>query len=131
LEPQKNAGLVRFVRMMIALRKSHFALSRERFVNRVSWHGVKVGDPDWTGQSRTLAFHLHARQGHPDLYVMFNAHWESQRFNLPHGGHWMRLVDTTLPSPDDIVEEASAVALWPADHYIMSPRSAVILVGVR
>jgi glycogen operon protein len=130
---RKNAGLVRFVRLMIALRKRHFALSREQFVNRVSWHGVKVGDPDWTGHSRVLAFHLHGWHHHPDLYVMFNSHWESQRFNLPHGGQWRwkRLVDTNLPSPDDIVEEAHAVALCPADHYIMSPRSAVILIGSR
>ncbi len=124
---QKNAGLVRFVRRMIALRKRHFALSREQFVNRVGWHGVKVGEPDWTGQSRTLAFHLHGR---PDLYVIFNAHWESQRFNLPPcNGQWKRLVDTSLPSPDDIVEEQQSVALRPTDHYIMSPRSAVILIG--
>jgi glycogen operon protein len=131
---QKNQGLVRFVRLMIALRKRYFALSREQFVNRVSWHGRKVGDPDWTGQSRALAFHLHGWHGHPDLYVGFNSHWESQRFALPpHDGQWRwkRLVDTNLPSPDDIVEEAHAVPLRPADHYIMSPRSAVILVAPR
>jgi glycogen operon protein len=33
---RKNAGLVRFVRLMIALRQRHFALSREQFVNRVA-----------------------------------------------------------------------------------------------
>lgn len=129
---RKNAGLVRFVRRMIALRKRYFTLSREQFVNHVSWHGVKVADPDWTGQSRTLAFHLHGWHEHPDLYVLFNAHWESQRFNLPScPGQWKRLVDTNLASPEDIVEEQDAVALRPVDHYIMSPRSAVILVGTR
>jgi glycogen operon protein len=131
---QKNAGLVRFVRAMIALRKTHFTLSREQFVNRVSWHGTKVGDPDWTGAARALAFHLHGQHGHPDLYVMFNAHWETRRFNLPshHGRHeWRRLVDTNLSSPDDITEEADAVPVRPADHYIMSPRSAVILIAPR
>ncbi len=131
---QKNAGLVRFVRLMIALRKKHFALSREQFVNRVSWHGRNVGEPDWTGMSRVLAFHLHGGHGQPDLYVMFNAHWESQRFNLPvarRSRHWKRLVDTNLSSPDDIVEEPNAVSLHPADHYIMSPRSAVILMASR
>jgi isoamylase len=131
---RKNAGLVRFVRTMIALRKKHFALSREQFVKRVSWHGLKVGDPDWTGASRTLAFHLHRWQGQPDLYVIFNSHWESQRFHLPPLDgcwNWKRLVDTNLSSPDDIVEDQHAVALRPADHYIMSPRSAVILLAVR
>ncbi|MGH7172009.1 MAG: glycogen debranching protein GlgX [Gemmataceae bacterium] len=131
---RKNAGLVRFTRKMIDLRKRCFAHSQDQFVNRVSWHGVKLGDPDWTGQSRTLAFHLHGWRAHPPLYVLFNAHWESQRFDLPpHNGpwRWKRLVDTNLPSPDDIVEEQDAVALRPEDHYIMSPRSAVILIGSR
>jgi glycogen operon protein len=131
---RKNAGLVRFVRMMIALRKKHFALSREQFVQRVSWHGHKLGEPDWTGMSRTLAFHLHRQQTHPDLYVIFNSHWESYRFQLPHldgHWHWKRLVDTNLAAPDDIVEDQHAIALHPADHYIMSPRSAVILIASR
>jgi glycogen operon protein len=129
---EKNAGLLRFTRLMIALRRRHFALSREQFVNRASWHGIRVGDPDWTGQSRALAFQLHGWHGQPDFYVMFNTHWETQRFNIPPRDgqwRWKRLVDTNLPSPDDIVEEAAAVPLRPADHYIMSPRSAVILIS--
>ena len=63
---------------------------------------------------------------------MFNAHWEWQQFALPpHDGqwHWRRLVDTNLPSPDDIVEEKDAVPLRPADHYLAAPRSAVILIA--
>jgi glycogen operon protein len=126
---EKNAGLLRFTRMLVALRKRHFALDREQFVNRVSWHGTAVGEPDWTGQSRTLAFQLH---GQPNLYVLFNAHWDWQKFALPlHDGRrsWRRLVDTNLPVPDDVVEESDAVALCPADHYLAAPRSAVILIG--
>jgi glycogen operon protein len=128
---EKNAGLLRFTRMMIALRKKHFALGREQFVQRVSWHGRKVGEPDWTGQTRALAFQLHGRHGQPDLYVFFNAHWEWQKFNLPQPGRgrWRRLVDTNLAPPEDVVEDRDAVALQPADHYLVAPRSAVILVA--
>jgi glycogen operon protein len=129
---QKNAGLVRFTRMIIALRKQSFSMSREQFINRVSWGGAHVGLPDWTGQSRALAFRVHGSAGQPDFYVMFNALWESQRFHLPplhKATGWRRLVDTTLPSPDDIVEAEAAVSLHPGDHYLMSPRSAVILIG--
>jgi glycogen operon protein len=129
---EKNLGLLRFTRLMISLRKRRFSLSREQFVNRVSWHGAKVGDPDWTGQKRVLAFQLHGWHGQPDLFVIFNAHWEWQAFALPpHDGawHWRRLVDTNLPVPDDIVEEQDAVPLRPADHYVAAPRSAVVLVA--
>jgi glycogen operon protein len=129
---ETNAGLVRFTRMMIALRRKYFALTREQFVGRVTWHGTTVGEPDWTGQKRNLAFQLRGSPGQPDLYVLFNAHWEWQKFALPpHGGqwHWKRLVDTNLPGPDDIVELKDAVPLRPADQYVAAPRSAVILVA--
>jgi glycogen operon protein len=131
---QKNAGLLRFVRLMISLRKKFFALSREQFVNRVSWHGTKPGDPDWTGQKRLLAFQLHGGHGRPDLYVLFNAHSEAQKVHLPpHEGHWQwkRLVDTNLPVPDDICDDKDAVPLRPADHYVTAPHSAVILMSRR
>ncbi len=129
---RKNAGLLRFTRMMIALRKEYFELNREEFVNRVSWHGTKIGDPDWTGKSRTLAFQMYGWHEKPDVYVMFNAHWEWQDFCLPpHEGEWRwrRLVDTRLNSPDDIVEQDHAVSLDPADRYNAGPRSTVILIS--
>ncbi|HYF47942.1 MAG TPA: glycogen debranching protein GlgX [Planctomycetota bacterium] len=129
---EKNPGLLRFTQKMIALRKQHFALSREQFCNRVSWHGPKVGDPDWTGQSRTLAFQMHGWHSQPDFYVMFNAHWENRRFNIPpHEGQWRwrRLVDTNLASPEDIVSEQQAIKLQPGDHYVVAPRSTVILIS--
>jgi glycogen operon protein len=127
---QKNAGLLRFTRMMIALRMRHFALSPERFVQRVVWHGERPNEPDWTGQRRSLAFLLRGVHGQADLYVVFNASDQWQRFTLPQGrGRWRRLVDTNLPAPDDIVEEHNAVPLSPADHYVVSPHSAVILMA--
>jgi glycogen operon protein len=128
-----NAGLLRFTQHLIALRRRHFALSRQHFVQRVTWHGTRVGEPDWTGQRRALAFQLHGGHGKPDLYVLFNAHWEWQKFQLPaHDGYqwsWRRLVDTNLPPPDDIVEDRDAVPLRPADHYVAAPRSTVILIA--
>lgn len=128
---QKNASLLRFTRLLIALRKKHFALSREQFVQRVAWHGTRVGDPDWTGQSRALAFHLHGSHNLPDFYVIFNAHWDWQRFFLPPPGgrRWRRLVDTNLPMPEDIVEDRDAVPINPGDHYVVAPRSVVVLIA--
>jgi glycogen operon protein len=129
---EKNAGLLRFTRLLIALRRRHFAVGRDQLVNRVSWHGTRLGEPDWTGQKRTLAFQLHVGHGRPDLYVLFNAHWEWQKFALPQRDgqwRWRRLLDTNLAVPDDIVEEKDAVPLRPADHYDAAPRSAVVLIG--
>jgi isoamylase len=128
----KNADVLRYARMMIALRMRHFALSREEFVNRTSWHGTQLGNPDWTGESRVLAFQMHGWHERPDIYVMFNAHWQPRRFTLPGRDwqdRWRRLVDTSLPSPEDIVEDNEAVPLNPADHYVVNPRTTVILVS--
>jgi len=129
---EKNEGLLRFTRMMIAIRKRHFAINREEFINRVSWHGAQIGDPDWTGESRILAFQMHGWHSQPDLYVLFNAHWEWQSFALPQQDHerpWRRLVDTRLDSPGDIVDEQNAVELEPADRYNAGPRSTVVLIS--
>jgi glycogen operon protein len=129
---QTNAGLVRFTAQMIALRRKYFAISREQFVNRVTWHGTRVGDPDWTGLSRTLALQMHGWHGQPSFYVICNAHWDSQRFHLPPVDgqwRWRRIVDTNLASPNDIVDEKAAVHLNPADHYIAAARSTVILMA--
>ncbi len=128
----KRQDLLRFTRMMIVLRKKHFALTREEFVNRVSWHGRSIGDPDWTGKSHALAFQLHGWHSMPDVLVIFNAHWEWQEFSLPpHDGQWKwkRLVDTRLSSPEDIVEENDAVSLDPCDCYNVGPRSTVIVIS--
>jgi glycogen operon protein len=129
---QRNAGLLRFTRLLIALRKKYFAVSREQFVNRVSWHGTKVGDPDWTGHSRALAFQMHGWHGQADIYVLCNAHSVAQPFALPpHNGQWrwQRLVDTNLPTPQDIVEEKNAVLIRPAEQYWAAPNSTVILIA--
>jgi len=129
---EKNAGLLRFTRMMIGLRKKYFALMREQFCNRVSWHGRRIGDPDWSGQSRTLAFQLHGWGIAPDICLLCNMYWEHQRFALPPfqgSWQWQRLVDTNLPSPDDIVEEEDAVPLRPSDHYVLAPRTIVMLIA--
>jgi isoamylase len=128
----KNDGLLRFTKMMIALRQKHFAMSREQFVSRVSWHGTKLGEPDWTGQKRVLAFQLLQTHAQPTLHVLFNAHWEWQKFELPpRTGQrpWQRLVDTNLSMPHDIVDEKEAVPLRPSDHYVAAPRSSVILIA--
>ncbi len=129
---QKNAGLTRFTAMLISLRKRYFSLGREQFLQRVIWHGTKLGDPDWTGQSRCLAMQLLGGQGQPHFQLLMNVHWEPHRFELPLiEGHyrWRRLIDTNLPAPDDIVEEKNAVPILPGDHYIVSPRSIVLLIG--
>jgi glycogen operon protein len=57
-------------------------------------------------------------------------HWEGLAFDLPPvpGKTWVRVVDTSLPSPDDIVdlEQASVV---PGEKCAVGGRSIVVLAS--
>jgi len=126
-----NADIFRFFRMMIAFRKRHPSIGRSRFWrDDVRWYGVD-GAVDWGPASKQLGYCLHgASQGDLDLYVMINAGTEERKFRIQEraAGEWRRVVDTSLPSPADIVEERQAPVV--SGHvYPVAGRSVVVLVG--
>jgi glycogen operon protein len=54
---------------------------------------------------------------------LFNFYWETLEFDIPPLGEgaksaWHRWIDTSLYSPDDLCEEASAPALTGATHRV-------------
>lgn len=42
---------------------------------------------------------------------------------------WYRVIDSSLPSPEDLADPGSEVILVPQDEYAMSPRSLVLLIS--
>ena len=66
-----------------------------------------------------------------DLHFIAHAHWEDAEFELPDIGkrEWFRLVDTALPSPQDIAEEGQEFPLRSQDSYPVKARSVVIFVA--
>jgi isoamylase len=59
-----------------------------------------------------------------------NAYWKPHRFELPgtEGGRaWRRWIDTSLPSPQDVVARVKAPAVAGASH-LAPPRSQAFLV---
>ncbi len=147
-QPSDQAGLFRFVKSLISFRKANPALRQPEFLTSkdivgsgypdISWHGVLPWKPDWSLPSRTLAFMLCARHGviaggPPHfIYCAFNMFYEALEFTLPvlpKGMSWFRVVDTALPSPDDIVEPGQEVALGPVKSITLEDRSSVILLG--
>jgi glycogen operon protein len=133
---EANRDLLRFFQQLIAFRRAHRALRQREFLARsgqvaVAWY-EPVGTPcTWSPASRTLGMHLSDRSD-LDLYLMANAHWEEHRFQLPApawGRRWMRLLDTALPSPDDILEDHRLRPLDDERRYAVGPRSVVVLVG--
>lgn len=125
----KNAEILRFFRLMIAFRRAHPLITRSTgWGADCSWHGLD-GDPDLSNASRSIALHLRgASSGDADIYAMFNAHSDELGFRLPTTSTWKRVVDTSLESPCDIVEEAEAPS-HDCGSYRLGPRSTAVLLS--
>jgi len=135
---REHAGLHRFVRQLNARRlkcsakpdEPHVSLNQLLARANRTWHGVKVGQPDWNFVSHSLAFTAHFLDGNLIFHVILNAYWEALEFELPppgkDGNAWCRWIDTSLESPQDIVEWHGAPAI--ADRtYRAGPRSVIVL----
>jgi glycogen operon protein len=133
-----EADMLRFFRLLIEFRKNHPSLRPRSFQTgpRVEWHGIRIGQPDWSEQSRSLAMHLYYRQGEvlppENVYLIANEHWEPHRFELPAllDQNWHRFLDTTLDSPLEISEIGAHQTLADQKTYQVGPRSVVVLVGI-
>jgi glycogen operon protein len=132
----KNSDLLRFVCQLIRFHQ-HSCLFRDRNYwgsiesAEINFHGVRLDHPDWAYHSHSLAFELHNHVCKEHLHVMLNAYWKPLDFelpNLPVNETWQRLLDTTLPSPEDICE--SPVKLPGGQkYYRLGPRSVAVLVA--
>lgn len=135
----QHADLLRFTRLMIAFRRRHHALRRSHFfrgTSDISWHGERAYQPDWSENARWLAFLLHGDRapGGPDrhIFVVLNASEEWRHFEIPHTGReWLRVIDTSKSSPEDIYEDENAAPNigYRYDRYGVEPRSVLVLVS--
>src|SRR5262249_49430109 len=123
---QTNAAFMRFVRAIVIVRESHPSLIRRTFfhglvrtnsVMRTEYisHGVEPFTPDFSHDSRTVAYALDGtqtgREPDCDFYVALNAWRERLPFRVPPsptGRPWHRVADTAQPSPLDIMAEDAA-----------------------
>ncbi len=140
---EKNAGLYRFVRLLIRLRSSRGLseeypdLSLTEFLQneqKVEWHGVRLGQPDWTPTSHSLACTSFSSADEFVLYFVCNAYTNHMDFELPvpqnfKRNRWVRIIDTSLPSPEDIVllQDAKKVT---GPYYQVQARSIVLLAAL-
>lgn len=146
---EKNADFLRFARMMIALRKQHPVLRRRSFFRGrgpaadlrpdIVWHGLEPHQPDFSWNSRSLAFALDGSQAgrdtplpDRDFYVACNAWQDPLLFRIPRsptGRAWRRTVDTALDSPDDVVGLDAGPVVAPGAIYPLAPFSMLVLVS--
>jgi glycogen operon protein len=133
----KRADLLRFVTTLNAYRvrrdaeyeRQRVPLSEIIRQSHLTWHGVRLNEPDWGTHSHSVAFTLRL-PGEPTLlHVIVNAWWEALDFELPlsadgRGLPWRRWIDTYLESPQDIVEWEEAPVV-DGHRYRAAPRSVV------
>ncbi len=135
----RHADVHRFVKKLIRLRLHFDKASLEHDMTltqflaqgKIDWHGVKLHEPDWGPESHSLAATAVSLTGARVFHLIFNSYWEALHFELPQlpentFGGWRRLMDTALPSPEDICEEGEAT-LVEEPTYLAQQRSVVLL----
>jgi isoamylase len=133
----RNADLFRFFAALVRFRKAHPSLRRRSFAGGrsgrpwVTWHGTRVGQPDWSGALRCLAF-LAGGDGDDSIFVMLNASDAVRPFDLPAlpgMARWRRFLDTAAEPPLDVSLPGEELPLDRQDGYHLQPRSVSVLVG--
>ncbi len=136
---ESNAGLLRFVRLLLAYRLCRdvvtdgqaLSLSENLKLTDVHWHGVEPDRPDWGEDSHSFAVTISGVSRRYRLHAMVNAWWQPLSFSLPPADGaeacWCRWIDTSRPSPEDIVAWPD---LQPFENSCCSvaPRSLVVLI---
>lgn len=137
---EKHADIHRFVKLLLARRLLRDVIHEEQRTTLTeliegankSWHGVKLGEPDWGEGSHSIAFNATLQNEGLMFHLILNAYWETLDFALPpiEGDQpWRRWIDTFRPSPEDIVEWRSAPPIS-GSSYRVGPRSVVMLVYI-
>jgi glycogen operon protein len=133
----QHADVLRFTQLLTAHRvmrddtgeQPRISLTELLRQSSTAWHGVSLGQPDWSQHSHSLAFGAELPRAGLRMHLIMNAYWEPLDFELPaqEGEElWRRWIDTSLVSPYDISpwQEAPVCA-----HrvYHAAPRSVVVL----
>ncbi|ABF42296.1 isoamylase [Candidatus Koribacter versatilis Ellin345] len=135
----EHADIHRFVKM-IALRRllRDVAPEQERrslteFLEsaRKTWHGVELDQPDWADHSHSIALCIEVAEEGIVFHFILNGYTEGLDFELPprlNGSRWRRWIDTSLDSPDDIVNWRTAPAIQ-GPRYHAAAHSTVVLIS--
>lgn len=135
----KHADVFRFVQLLIARRllrgsePEHQRMTLTQLISKgiKGWHGVRANQPDWGKHSHSVALSAELPKQRLVVFCIFNAYWETLDFELPsvsnHRKHsWRRWIDTSLDSPQDIVEWQNAPSAQ-GHTYLAGARSVAIL----
>ncbi len=144
-----HADILRFVSELIAFRKRHQTFLRPEFLTGaqlsshtmpdVSWFGPDGKGANWGRLDKFIAYRLLGSRAtvardcdENDFCVMFNASVSDLTVTLcppPPGKTWERVIDTSVPSPRDILPPGSEEKLQNQSKYRVAGRSGVVLIS--
>jgi len=134
----KHADVHRFVTLLNARRglrnteieRQRISLNRLLRGTNLQWHGVKIGQPDWSMSSHSIALTVEMPDERLTLHLIANAYWEALDFELPHvdppESAWRRWINTALGAPQDIVHWEAALPVY-ASAVRAEARSVIVL----
>ena len=139
----ESQQMIRFWKKLIEKRKRYINHFKGKYFNGetnkfgisdLTWHGPKLNMPEWdNNESKCLAMTIGdvspKSSQTENIHCMFNMHWDAVSFQIPQidGLKWVRSIDTSLPSPQDIVDPENYVDISSSD-YLLTGRSVVVLV---
>jgi glycogen operon protein len=136
---QQHAELHRFVRGLIRVRNlresvredHHLTLAELMARVKVQMHGVRLGAPDVSAASHSLAITASSLSGDLLMHFALNAWWQPLEFELPAlpdwaSSGWRRIIDTARAAPQDLADFTEAAAVRGATHGVEA-RSLVVL----
>jgi glycogen operon protein len=146
---KNNAELYRFVKGMIKFRQRHPGFMRPEFytgidgnynaIPDICWFDENGDTPDWDDIGPCLSLRMDgtkadvlADKDDNDFFIMFNGSDKAVEFNVCEpldGKKWLRTVDTSLPSPNDIMTPGNEAVLPDPTVYFVKERSMVILIS--
>jgi len=136
----RHADVHRFVRLLLAARLKRdlvvedpgMTLNQLLGQARLEWHGIRLGRPDWGDESHSIALTAWSLTRRFAFHIMVNAWRKPLIFVLPSaprlpGSRWRRWLDTSLPSPDDILPPAEAPVIEGGKYSLASHSMAVLI----
>ena len=127
---RKHRDIYGFTRLMIALRKAHPVLSRERYYTdrEIHWFGPEGHTPHWADPRAKQLGCLITEDASAALCLVFNAAEEPASFRLPaarSSAGWRLVVDTSRETVRDSVVFEENVS----KAFVAAPRTSAVLLS--
>ena len=130
---EKHKEIHRFTRGMIAFRRAHPVLRKEKFYTDkdIKWFAPDGATPHWADPWQKSFACLILGDTEPDLFLLFNADINSVGFYLPAlptGKIWRLAVDTSRTTPYDLPDPGKEPPVQGQNGFLLEPRSCAILL---